>query len=140
MGAVGPDRAGLGSAMTNTSREVGGVLGIAALGTILFSQLSSSIGPLLAGAGLSTPQQGSIVEIARHGVPNPAQLAPLGLSADQAASVQQAFKNAYMIGFHRAVLVAAGVLLVAAIIANRFVPGRATVRDRVVEQPVPVEV
>jgi EmrB/QacA subfamily drug resistance transporter len=35
MNAVGPQRAGLGSAMTNTSREVGGVFGIALLGTIL---------------------------------------------------------------------------------------------------------
>ena len=35
MNSVGRERAGLGSAMTNTSREVGGVLGIAVLGAIL---------------------------------------------------------------------------------------------------------
>ena len=35
MNAVGPERAGLGSATTNTSREVGGLLGIALLGTLL---------------------------------------------------------------------------------------------------------
>ena len=141
MNAVGPERAGLGSAMTNTSREVGGVLGIAALGTILFSKLSSAIGPLLGDAGLSPEQQSAIVGIARHGVPNPAQLAPLGLTPEQGAAVQQAFKDAYMLGFHRAVLVAAGILLVAAVIANRFVPGRATAREHVPdERAVAVEV
>jgi MFS family permease len=141
MGAVGPERAGLGSAMTNTSREVGGVLGIAALGTILFSSLSAAIGPLLNGTGLSAQQQGAIVDIARHGVPNPAQLAPLGLTPEQAAAVLQAFKDAYMTGFHRAVLVAAGILLAAAFIANRFVPGRATAREAAVgEHRVAIEV
>ena len=43
MNAVGPQRAGLGSAMTNTSREVGGVLGIALLGTILTTRLRSTL-------------------------------------------------------------------------------------------------
>jgi EmrB/QacA subfamily drug resistance transporter len=141
MNAVGPERAGLGSAMTNTSREVGGVLGIAALGTILFSKVSSAIGPLLGDAGLSPEQQSVIVAIARHGVPNPAQLTPLGLTREQVAAVQQAFKDAFMLGFHRAVLVAAGILLVAAVIANRFVPGRATAREHAPdERAVAVEV
>ena len=43
MGSVGPQRAGLGSAMTNTSREVGGVVGIALLGTVLFDRLGSTL-------------------------------------------------------------------------------------------------
>ena len=49
MNSVGPQRAGLGSAMSNTSREVGGVFGIALLGTILTTKLKAS----LAGAGAS---------------------------------------------------------------------------------------
>ena len=42
MNSVGQQRAGLGSAMTNTSREVGGVLGIALLGAILTTQLKDA--------------------------------------------------------------------------------------------------
>ena len=53
MGAVGPQRAGLGSAMTNTSREVGGVVGIALLGTVLFDRLGSVLLPKLAELGLT---------------------------------------------------------------------------------------
>ncbi len=58
MNSVGPQRAGLGSAMTNTSREVGGVLGIALLGTILTTRLQSALTPLLAGIGLTAPADG----------------------------------------------------------------------------------
>ena len=43
MNSVGRERAGLGSAMTNTSREVGGVLGIALLGAILGSQIRTLV-------------------------------------------------------------------------------------------------
>src|SRR4029078_10086620 len=59
MNAVGAQRAGLGSAMTNTSREVGGVFGIALLGTILTTKLKSTIGPALAGLGLSPQESGT---------------------------------------------------------------------------------
>jgi EmrB/QacA subfamily drug resistance transporter len=128
MNAVGRERAGLGSATTNTSREVGGVLGIALLGTILFSRLSSAIEPLLAQTSLTGEQQHAVVEIASHGVPGAEQLAPLGLSLLQGREVIEAFRDAYMSGFHVAVAVAASILLAAAFVANRFIPGRAALR------------
>ena len=70
MNAVGHERAGLGSAMTNTSREVGGVFGIALLGTILFTRLKSVLVPSLAGLGLTAQQQASIAVL---GEPRPAR-------------------------------------------------------------------
>ncbi len=124
MGAVGPQRAGLGSAMTNTSREVGGVLGIALLGTILFSELSAKIAPLLAGGPLSAAQQTAIVERSGHGAVTPAFLTALGLTPAQQAGVYDAFRTSYMAGFHRALFVASLILFTAAFVANRFIPGR----------------
>jgi EmrB/QacA subfamily drug resistance transporter len=124
MGAVGPQRAGLGSAMTNTSREVGGVLGIALLGTILFDRLGSVLAPRLAELGLSGAQSRAIAEAASHGFVSPRDLAQLGLSPDQIAGFAGAFRDAYMSGFHLALLIAAVVLLTAAVVANRFIPGR----------------
>jgi len=124
MSSVGPQRAGLGSAMTNTSREVGGVLGIALLGTILFSKLSATIAPLLADIGLSAPQQAAIAEQSGHGAVTPAFLTALGLTPEQQAGVYQAFQTSYMSGFHRALFVGSLILLAAAIVANRFIPGR----------------
>ena len=57
MNAVGPQRAGLGSAMTNTSREVGGVFGIALLGTILTTRLGSVFAGGIVGLPLSAGQR-----------------------------------------------------------------------------------
>jgi EmrB/QacA subfamily drug resistance transporter len=138
MGAVGPQRAGLGSAMTNTSREVGGVVGIALLGTVLFDRLGSVLAPRLADLGLSGPQAAAIAESASHGFVSPQELAGLGLSPEQAAGFVGAFRDAYMSGFHLALGIAAAVLFGAAIIANRFIPGRAHAVG--VSQPVPERV
>jgi EmrB/QacA subfamily drug resistance transporter len=123
MNAVGPERAGLGSAMTNTSREVGGVFGIALLGTILTTRLSSALAPALGALGLSAQQQAAIEASAGHGQLDPAALA--GLSPEQQGAVAQAFRDAFMSGFRVSLIVGGTVLLVAAVIANRFIPGRA---------------
>jgi EmrB/QacA subfamily drug resistance transporter len=140
MNAVGAERAGMGSAMTNTSREVGGVFGIALLGTILFTRLKSALGPSLVHLGLSGQQQANITLSAGHGTLNPAS-PTLGLTPEQQAAVGKAFGDAFMSGFRVALIVAGCVLLLAAVVANRFIPGRASeaihgapVADRVAAQ------
>jgi EmrB/QacA subfamily drug resistance transporter len=122
MNSVGRERAGLGSAMTNTSREVGGVLGIALLGAILSSQIRSAFAPAIASLGLKPAQLQLVADSARSGGLNLA-----GLSPEQAASVKAAFDTAFMQGFRPALLFAGTVLLIAAIVSNRFIPGRDTI-------------
>lgn len=138
MNAVGPQRAGLGSAMTNTSREVGGVFGIALLGTILFTRLEAVLEPSLERLGLSVSQATQITAAAGHGQ---LDVAALGLSQAQAAAVGQAFGDAFMSGFRVALVVAGTALLLAALVANRFIPGRdaAPATAPAAEVPVPVE-
>ena len=123
MNAVGPQRAGLGSAMTNTSREVGGVFGIALLGTILTTQLSSTLRPALAGLRLPPSQASAIEAAAGHGRLDPRLLG--ALPPDQVARVHAAFNDAFLSGFRVALVVAAVVLFLAAVVANRFIPGAA---------------
>src|SRR5918996_555127 len=53
MSSVPTDRAGVGSAMNDTSRELGGALGVAALGSLVATQFTGSLGP--AAAGLPRP-------------------------------------------------------------------------------------
>ncbi|MGH2530285.1 MAG: MFS transporter [Actinomycetota bacterium] len=127
MNAVGHERAGLGSAMTNTSREVGGVFGIALLGTLLTTRLTSSLGPALAGLGLSPDERASIAAAAGHGTLEPSVLR--GLSPEQVAGVRQAFGQSFMDGFHVALIVGGLVLLIAALVANRFIPSGAPSRE-----------
>src|SRR2546422_11420054 len=99
MNSVGPQRAGLGSAMTNTSREVGGVFGIALLGTILTTRLSSAIRPALDSIqGLPEQLKGIIAVAAGHGEFNPSLLG--GLSPQQSGAVFQAYADSFMKGFH----------------------------------------
>jgi predicted MFS family arabinose efflux permease len=126
MNSVGRERAGLGSAMTNTSREVGGVLGIAVLGAILTSQIRTSFAPAIANLGLSADQLRTIGDNAKHGS---FDISSLGLPADQFNAVTTAFSSAFMQGFRPALLFAGGVLLVAALVSNRFIPGRDTVDE-----------
>jgi hypothetical protein len=125
MGAVGPQRAGLGSAMTNTSREIGGVLGIALLGTLLFDRLGNVLAPRLAELGLKSQQAGALAEASSHGFVSAQGLAAIGLSPEQSAGFVQAFQDGYMSGFHLAAAIAGAILLTAAVVANRFIPGRA---------------
>ncbi|HKY64863.1 MAG TPA: MFS transporter, partial [Acidimicrobiales bacterium] len=48
MSAVPPTRAGVGSAMNNASREVGGALGVAVLGSIVTTRFTGTLAPALA--------------------------------------------------------------------------------------------
>ena len=138
MNSVGPQRAGLGSAMTNTSREVGGVFGIALLGTILFTRLKSQLVAALGGLGLSVQQRAGLTAAASHGQLDVRQF---GLTPEQQAAVGRAYGNAFMSGFRVALMVAGIVLLAAAVVANRFIPGHDAIRDGLHDtEPVHAEV
>ena len=110
--------------MTNTSREVGGVVGIALLGTVLFDRLGAVLAPRLPELGLTLGQATAIRETAAHGFVSVGELRALGLTPEQVGGFVDAFRDAYMSGFHLALGLAAAVLIVAAVVANRFIPGR----------------
>ena len=124
--------------MTNTSREVGGVFGIALLGTILTTKLKASLTPALAGLGLTPTQQSAIAAAGGHGTLDPSVLK--GLTPDQASAVVHAFGQSFMDGFHMALFLGGLVLVVAAFIANRFIPGRDAVPVLAPGEHVAVEV
>jgi EmrB/QacA subfamily drug resistance transporter len=127
MNAVGPARAGLGSATTNTSREVGGVFGIALLGTLLTTKLKSSLTSAVVGLGLAPGMQAKIIETAGHGRFDPSLVQ--ALPPAQAQGVVRAFDGAFLDGFHLALMVAGFVLLAAAYISYRFIPSGAPQRE-----------
>ncbi len=137
MNSVGPERAGLGSAMTNTSREIGGVLGIALLGTVLTTRLNGAFEPALAGLGLAPPQRSAIAGAARHGTLEPSLLRALGLSPQQLGGVSHAFGQSFMNGFHLALVLGGLVLVAAGVVANRFIPGREAAERHALEREAP---
>jgi EmrB/QacA subfamily drug resistance transporter len=120
MGAVPRGKAGAGSAVNDTTREVGGTLGVAIVGSVLNSAYGSHVlsGLTALGAPAAAGHLAGQSVIAGMNVaarfPAPARDAALA-----------AVRSAFMIGIHRGSLVAAGVTLAAALLAVAFVPARA---------------
>ena len=115
MSSVPTDRAGVGSAMNDTSRELGGALGVAALGSLVATQFTGSLGP--AAAGLPGPAQAA----ASTGLAG-----ALGVARDlpgpAGAALADAARAAFVDGFGLAALVAAGMMLAAALGAFLLLP------------------
>lgn len=114
MSGVPRDRAGVGSAMNDTTRELGGALGVAVLGSLLTSQYASQLSPSLTGlpatvrAGATSSLAGAL-QVAAH-------LGPQGTALADAA------KHAFVDGMGIALLVGAVVIGIAAVIARKLMP------------------
>src|SRR2546427_11458830 len=67
MSSVPAARAGMASATTNTSREIGGVFGIALLGAIVTGRLTAVLPARLAAIGVPVAARARIVAAATHG-------------------------------------------------------------------------
>jgi hypothetical protein len=120
MGSVGSERAGMGSAMTNTAREVGGTFGIALLGSLLTTRLRSVLTNGISEIGLPSAAREAIVEAGSHGTLMPELLA--GLTPEHQAAVQDAFGTAFLSGFSLSLVVAACVLYLGALASARWIP------------------
>jgi EmrB/QacA subfamily drug resistance transporter len=120
MGAVPRGKAGAGSAVNDTTREVGGTLGVAIVGSVLNSAYGSHV--LSALTALGAPAAAG--HLAGQSV-----VAGMNVAARFPAPVRDAaltaVRSAFMTGLHRGSLVAAGTTFVAALVALAFVPARA---------------
>jgi EmrB/QacA subfamily drug resistance transporter len=117
MGSLPLAKAGVGSAMNDTTRQVGGALGVAVLGSVLAAGYRTAIQPTLRDAPPQLAQAagdsiGAAAAIA-------AQLGPAGRGLLEAA------RAAFLQGMGDAVQVGAGVAAFAALLVLLFLPGRA---------------
>ncbi len=112
MAGVPRAKAGVGSAMNDTSRELGGALGVAVLGSLANSWYTSSLKPALVGvpAELADHARGSLA----GALAVAAQLGPDGQRLADSA------RSAFVDGMAQAVLVGAAVIALAAAAARRF--------------------
>jgi EmrB/QacA subfamily drug resistance transporter len=142
MSSVPTTKAGVGSAMNDTTRELGGALGVALLGSLVTSTYASSISDGI--SGLSASDQG----IVRTGLTGAFQVAKR-LGADGVA-LQDTAKQAFVDGLNVAAIGGAIALALAAAAAYRFLPRSqveeaaepliAGATDEVIEDAVPVPV
>ncbi len=120
MGSLPRAKAGVGSAINDTTRQVGGALGVAVIGSVVTSVYSQRIFDLAGVFGLTGPQE-AIAESSLGGAQQVA--ASLGGQAD--AFVQAAndsFVDAMSVGLR----VGAVVIVFAAVMAWKFLPSHAT--------------
>ncbi len=114
MSAVPAGRAGVGSAMNDTSRELGGALGVAVLGSVLTTRYGSALAPAVA----DLPEQARTV--ATSGLAGALRVAgDLGAGGQGLADTA---RQAFLDGFGLAALVAAGLALLTAVAAARLLP------------------
>jgi hypothetical protein len=122
MGAVPPDRAGVGSAINDTTRQVGGALGVAVMGSVGASLYRRSTGHALAGVHLShAASAGALDSIGS------ALATARTLPAATARAVTDAARHGFVHGLDVSSYVAVGVALAGAAIAWRFLPAGMTV-------------
>jgi EmrB/QacA subfamily drug resistance transporter len=119
MGALPRDKAGAGSAVNDTTREVGGTLGVAIVGSVMSTAYGSHVAHAL--AGLGAPEAARA--IARQSIVAGLDVAghfPPALRAAAADAARQSFMHGLWAGS----LVAAGATAVAALATLAFLPAR----------------
>jgi len=117
MGALPLAKAGVGSAMNDTTRAVGGALGVAVLGSVLTSAYTSGLGPAL--AGLPAP----VAAAARSSVGGALQAA--GQLGAGGSGLEGAARRAFVDGSSNGLLVATGMLMLGALVALVLLPAHA---------------
>jgi hypothetical protein len=115
IGTVEEERAGVGSGVNNTARQVGIAAGIAALGAVFQSHVQSVLMSQLAHAAPELgARRSAIAEQATAGDPSHAMQSVPGPLREQVA---EAFRTAFVAGFDRILWIAAAVSLAGAILA-----------------------
>jgi hypothetical protein len=117
MGVVRPEQAGAGSAVNDATRQIGGTLGVAVVGSI-FSTLY--IRQLADSETLSSATD-SAQALAREGLGQGLQVAAQSPSA-VAGLIRQTVSDAFMSGLHAGCLTASGVCLAGAFMVLAFLP------------------
>jgi len=117
MSAVPREKAGMGSAMNDTTRELGGSLGVAIFGSLLASRYVNELAPQLT-ALPQTAQDAATSSLA----------GALGVAhgaGEQGAALTTAAREAWVSGYHVSIVAAAVVVALAGILAYKFLPDQA---------------
>ena len=131
MGSLPLHKAGVGSAVNDTTRQIGGALGVAVIGSVLATTYGDKIGSFLAGLGIPLPQP--VVDASTNNIGAlkngllPA-LDGMGMT-DVAAQVNSAANQAFVSAVHWGVLVAAAATAVGVVMVLVWLPAHARDAD-----------
>jgi EmrB/QacA subfamily drug resistance transporter len=120
MGSLPPAKAGVGSAVNDTTRELGGALGVAILGSVMSSTYQPEVrdavanAPLPAGAREAIADQlGAAVQVAER------------IGGEPGRALTDVASRAFTEGMGTAFLIGAAALALGAVIVGLFLPARA---------------
>jgi EmrB/QacA subfamily drug resistance transporter len=119
MGALPPSKAGAGSAVNDTTREVGGTIGVAVVGSVMATLYAPHTEHRL--RDLQVPEQAT--QSARHSLLSGLQVA--ASSGDRAGDVALAVRHSFVDGVHAGSWAAAAACVLGALAAAVFLPARA---------------
>jgi MFS family permease len=123
LAAVPPERSGMAASAANTSREIGAVTGVAVLGSLVISQLRSSLTAQLHHLGIPAQFQALVINALETGqIPkNTSAYAGFGQIVQE---VIGAAYTAFHDGLHVALYLSAGLALAAGLLALITLPSR----------------
>jgi EmrB/QacA subfamily drug resistance transporter len=119
VGVVPPERAGMGSGINSTLRQVGIATGIATLGSLFTAQLRDTV----TGTLLTTPLAGQAHQIAA-GIGGSAQTGPPAGPPAARAIIESAVRAGFTDGLNRILLIGAITALTAAVLSAALIRGR----------------
>jgi MFS family permease len=120
MGSLSADKAGVGSAVNDTTRELGGTLGVAIVGSVFASVYSGGIGSAAVVAALPVDVRSTMERSTAAAYKVIGQL-----PAEQIADVRDAVNHAFLHGLQIGALVCAAIALGAAVVVAGLLPARA---------------
>lgn len=124
MGTLQRDKAGVGSAINDTGREIGGVLGVAVVGSVFVSLYSPKIVETFGKIpGYLDALPAGVLGIAENSVGSAYQIAQQA-PAPLREQVQDAVSTSFLHGFSTACIVASCVVMLGALFALKYLPAR----------------
>jgi EmrB/QacA subfamily drug resistance transporter len=124
MGSLPLAKAGVGSAVNDTTRQVGGALGVAVLGSVFTSIYGSHLSNALRGQTLPA----DVLEQAKDSV-GAALQAAAAIGGSTGDGIGAAARSAFIDGFHAALRVGALVTIIGVVITLVWLPARARAGD-----------
>jgi EmrB/QacA subfamily drug resistance transporter len=118
MGSLPPERSGVGSAVNDATRQVGGALGIAVLGSVFVDRYHTLVDHS------DLPPEVRVV--ARESIGTTMRLAHDTADAGLAARIEDVGMHAFLLSMRPVFLLTASITVVAGWVAWRFLPARAT--------------
>ncbi|MGO9873161.1 MAG: MFS transporter [Acidimicrobiia bacterium] len=139
MGSLPRAKAGVGSAMNDTTRQVGGALGVAVVGSVMTSVYGSRVAAAITGAHI--PVEANLLGQARQDLSTALAIVtnkhvPVAVQTKLIAQINEAF----VAGMHRGVLFAAAATLLGVFIVLRYLPATGSEVDGIPAGTSPEEI